>query len=76
MIRLVTQYCPFDHRGNRFNPGRGWDGADGPFLFHLIEGLNETYGKCLTRNCHSITIEEWTENVIHLTNFRLEFIYE
>jgi hypothetical protein len=76
MVRLVTQYN--NMRGsNPFRIGEGWDGANGPWLLHIV---NEDYKQrsiapLVVRYGGKIDIPEWLEGD-HLTKFRLELIYE
>lgn len=69
MVRLVTQY-----NGRIFNDGKGWDGADGPWVFHGVRTDLIDFAK--TEFSGSETdIEEWMEGD-HLNSFRLELIYD
>jgi hypothetical protein len=69
VITLVTQYDAVD---GDYVPG--WDGADGPYLFHTIDdGLSHTTAPDASNV--SVSPQDWTEDANWLTNFRLELIY-
>lgn len=73
MVKLVVQYA----KGN-FGDNKGWDGSFGQNSFSILN--TEMQGKHNgSKNKYSAWVydEEWYEpNVSHLTNFRLEILYE
>lgn len=77
MVRLVTQYN--NMRGPEpFARGTGWDGADGPWVFHYISDRDmqyslATYVKLGENRC---SIRDWLSGTDHLNSFRLELVYE
>lgn len=75
MIKQITQYNNIDYKGTIFQPGKGWDGTYGPWVFHTIDTLEKRSYKWM-QGKQTCSIEEWTEEAKHLNNFRLEFIYD
>jgi hypothetical protein len=77
MVKLVTQYN--NMRGKKpFEIGRGWDGANGPWVYHVID--RENTGSSIARDVRpgshvNVDINDWLEG--HwLNTFRLELVYE
>lgn len=77
MVKFITQYN--NMRGKTpFEVGRGWDGANGPWVCHVIDRDNT--GSSIARDVgigghQNVDINEWMSG--HwLNKFRLELIYE
>jgi hypothetical protein len=65
--------------GNLFEQGTGWDGANGPWVFHIIDINNNgsSIAKWVGPLGHTeLYAEDWTGEGDHLNNFRLELVYE
>lgn len=76
MVKLVTQY-------NKGNTNGFWDGASGPYLTHLLFGPEEDgefHQQTLADFAGgTLNLKDWVgdnNKALHLTNFRLEFIYD
>lgn len=74
MVNLVTQYNLIKDS----TYARGWDGASGPYFFHMIHdgrrGSSSAEGVGI--DGHSdITVESWLSETC-LMSFKLELVYE
>jgi hypothetical protein len=70
MVRLVTQYKPITKE-------RFWDGAEGPYNYHIINTNNKGSSIAMYVGIGGHTTidpNDWIGD--HLTDFQLELIYE